>query len=172
MLYSLSNCIVRLSSFGVFEMAYVHLDNEGHESRVLLRDKVKEWFVVNIDTGILTKDRRPFGPIITPYERMTNWYVSEGVKLISDESDHVDRHVTQVNGKTISLEVTNGSDDLVRVVATLISHQVEGDRILKSLKALGYDYSGWKVTEVYVGGWIFEQGKDRKGSSTFLTGLV
>lgn len=152
MIVSLSNCIVRLNGFGAFQMRYLFTDEVTEQSRVLLQDNAKKWFVVNIDTGLLTRSSGPFEKVVNPRIEYAEWYSQQGVEMTYKQGKKIVSKPDSNYKYEVVVRAAKASDDLIRVVAALISHQVEGDRILKSLKALGYDYSRWKVTEVYVGG--------------------
>lgn len=58
------------------------------------------------------------------------------------------------------------------LVENLIQHMivadVDGDEVLKHLKACGFDVKGWKLTKLYLGGWDIQKDKMQSNVAQFI----
>jgi hypothetical protein len=58
------------------------------------------------------------------------------------------------------------------LVENLIQHlivaDVDGDEVLKHLKACGFDVKGWKLTRLYLGGWNVTRGNLQSNLAQFI----
>lgn len=129
MLFSLSDSLVKLSSFGVMRAKALLLDNDSGDTLAVVQDNRDDWFVVNADTGLVW--RRPdvalFRAIIEPIQFSEAELQELGIPYHLGNGLQRPSPGAVYTRKVRILDLPEMDDMTLRTVLALLGHQVEGD---------------------------------------------